>query len=424
MEETVLHTDPAPRGNGVRALLMAPAFMRLWAIGFCVNAMRWFEVLAAALFTLDVTGSGFAVALVTAARTMPMLLLGAFAGVMAESVNRKHVLVIGQLMTAATSATIAILAGLGLVQPWHLAAAALVAGTVWSTEMATRRRMVGESVGGRLVPRALAFDTVTNSVCRMAGPVTAGALYQFVGLAGAFAVSAAMYLLAALLASGLRYRQVRQSLVLAHVPRNLAEGLVFARGHVVIAGVLLVTMTMNFLGFSYSALIAPIGRQHFMVSPILVGVLAGAEAFGALLGGVCLASGDPPGSGRVLMVGGSMLFLICVALMPFAPGFLVAFVLLTVGGIGSAAFSNMQTSLIVIHAPPFVRSRLLGLLTVSIGTAPLGVLLIGVIARQLGPLVAVDVMALSGLVVICSVGLLWRRNERSAALVPRLERVE
>ncbi len=423
-EETALHTDRASPGNGFRALLAAPSFLRLWAIGGCVNAMRWFEVLAAALFTLDVTGSGFAVALVTAARTMPMLLLGAFAGVMSESVNRKHVLVIGQLVTAGASATVALLAAAGVARPSHLAAAALVAGTIWSTEMATRRRMVGECVVGRLVPRALALDTVTNSVTRMIGPIAAGAMYQFAGLAGAFAVSAVMYLVAALLGSGLHYRQVTRPLVLAQVPRDLAEGFAFARGHVVIGGVLLVTMAMNLLGFTYSALIAPIGRQHFLVSPTLVGVLAAAESFGALLGGLRLASGDPPGSGRSLMVGGSLLFLVCVALMPLSPSFAVAFALLMTGGIGSAAFANMQTSLIVLHAPPYVRSRLMGLLTVGIGMSPLGVLLIGAIASQLGPLVAVDVSALSGLVVVGCVGLLWRRNERIAALVPRLTRVE
>ena len=71
-----------------------------------------------------------------------------------------------------------------------------------------------------------------------------------------------------------------------------------------------------------------------------------------------------------------------------------------------------------MHAPPHVRSRLMGLLTVCIGMGPLGILLIGAIAGQLGPLIAVDMMALSGLVVVGSVGLLWRRNERAAALVP------
>src|SRR5690242_21952414 len=78
--------------SGARALLSSPTFLRLWAIGGCVNTMRFFELLAAALFTLDATGSGLAVAVVSAARTMPMLLFGAFSGVVTESISRKQVL--------------------------------------------------------------------------------------------------------------------------------------------------------------------------------------------------------------------------------------------------------------------------------------------------------------------------------------------
>ena len=141
---------------------------------------------------------------------------------------------------------------------------------------------------------------------------------------------------------------------------------------------------MNLLGFPYAALVAPIGRQHFMVSPALVGMMAASESFGAFLGGLWLAGGDPPGSGRPLMVGGSLLFLVCVALMPLAPVFPLACALLVLGGFGSAAFANMQTSLIITHAPPHIRSRLMGLLTVCIGAGPVGILLVGTLARSAG----------------------------------------
>jgi len=408
---------PHPPRPGLSALLATPAFLRLWSIGGCVNAMRWFEVLAAALFTLDMTGSGFAVAVVSAARTMPMLFLGAFAGVMSEAVDRKRVIIAGQCVSAVGSATVAVLAITGLARPWHVGLAALVAGVVWSTEMSTRRRMVGESVPPELVPRALALDTTTNSLTRMVGPIIAGTLYQFTGLAGAFSMSALMYLLAAFIAAGLRYQQQRRRLVLAHVPRDLAEGFAFARGHAVIAGVLLVTIAMNLLGFPYSALIAPIGRQYFMVSPALVGMMAASESFGAFLGGLWLAGGDPPGSGRLLMVGGSLLFLVCAALMPLAPVFLIACLLLVLGGFGSAAFANMQTSLIITHAPPHIRSRLMGLLTVCIGMGPVGILLVGALASLLGALHAVDTIELSGLLAVIAAGLVWRRKEhRQSAL--------
>jgi MFS family permease len=409
----------AAGSGGLRGLLSSPSFVRLWSIGGCVNAMRWFEVLAAALFTLDMTGSGLAVAVVSAARTLPMLFLGAFAGVMAEAVDRKRVLVLGQFITAAASATVAVLGLFGVARPWHLVATALVAGTIWSTEMSTRRRMVGESVAPALIPRALALDTLTNSITRMLGPVVGGTLYQFGGLAGAFSLSALVYLLAALLALGLRHEQEPRRFILSQVPHDLAESLTFARGHAVIAGVLMVTIAMNLLGFPYAALVAPIGRQHFMASPILVGVMAASESFGAFLGGLWLTSGDPPGKGRTLMVGGSLLFLVCAALMPLAPIFSLACALLVAGGCGSAAFANMQTSLIITYAPPHIRSRLMGLLTVCIGAGPVGILLVGTLATVLGPLGAVDAIELSGLVAVAAAGLIWRRRERQPGLIPR-----
>jgi MFS family permease len=397
---------------GIGVLLANATFLRLWSIGGCVNAMRWFEVLAAALFTLDATGSDLAVAVVSAARTMPMLLLGAFAGVVTESVNRKHVLLIGQTLTAMASATVAVLGALGLAEPWHVACAALVAGTVWSTEMATRRRMVGECVPGAMVSRALALDTTSNSFTRLIGPVIAGTIYQFAGIAGAFAFSACVYALAAALVAGLPYRQEVRKLVLGNVPRDLAEGLSFARRHVIITGVLGVTIAMNLLGFPYSALAAPLGKEVFHVSPLLIGVLAAAEAFGAFLGGLRLARGDPPGSGRPLMVGGSLLFLACVALMPQSPFFWLACGLLTLGGFGSAAFANMQTSLIITHAPPQIRSRLMGLLTVCIGMGPLGILLVGFLAESFGLRHAIDMMSLTGFVAVAWVGWRWRQKEK------------
>jgi MFS family permease len=343
-----------------------------------------------------------------------MFLLGAFSGVVTEALDRKRVLVAGQVMTCLASASVALLAFAGVARPWHIAVAATVAGIVWSTEMATRRRMVGECVAPALVSRALALDTMSNSFTRLLGPLLAGIIYQRAGLAGAFGLSAGFYALAAFLAAGLNYRQITRRLVLANVPRELAEGLRYVRGDLVIGGVLAVTVAMNLLGFPYNALQAPIGRQVFMVSPTLVGVLAAAESFGAFLGGALLTTREPRLNGRVLMVGGSLLFLTCVLAMPIAPGFWIACLLLTIGGFGSAAFANMQTSLIVLHAPVAIRSRLMGLLTVCIGMGPLGILLMGGIASLAGPLLAIEVVVATGFVSVVVIGIEWRRRERQA----------
>jgi MFS family permease len=410
----MITTGTTSTTGGLRALMAAPSFVRLWAIGGCVNTMRWFELLSAALFTLDVTGSGLDVALVSAARTMPMLLLGAFSGVISESLNRKHVLLAGQIMACLSSGSIAVLATFGTARPWHLGVAAAVTGVVWSTEMATRRRMVGECVEGPLVSRALALDTMSNSFTRLIGPVAAGAIYQTVGIAGSYTASAVVFALAAVLVSGLRYRQDSRRLVIGQVPRDLMEGLSYARGNVTIAGVLMVTIFMNLLGFPYSALIAPIGKMVFQVSPILVGVLAASESFGAFLGGIWLTAGIPRFNGRQLMIGGSLLLMVCVILMPLVPFFPLACALLAIGGFGSSAFANMQTSLIVLHTPGRIRSRLMGLLTVCIGMGPLGILLFGGVAAFVGPMLAIDLVATVGLVCVAASGLWWTRRDKAS----------
>ncbi len=189
-------------------MLSNPAFVRLWIAGGIGNAMLWLEVLAAGLFTAQVTGSGLAVAIVSAARSLP-LLGGAMVGVLSEAFDRKRIVVGGLLLAAASSASVASLGALGVARPWHLAVAALVSGCVYATEMPARRRLVAESAGPARVARAVALDSLTNFATRCAGPLLGGAAYGVVGLPGTFAASAALSLFGAALVAASTTRRSR-----------------------------------------------------------------------------------------------------------------------------------------------------------------------------------------------------------------------
>ena len=93
-----------------------------------------------------------------------------------------------------------------------------------------------------------------------------------------------------------------------------------------------------------------------------------------------------------------------LAAMALAPWYSLAFVLLLTGGLGTVAFSNMQTTLILTEAPPATRSRVMGIVTMCIGTGPVGVMMIGVLSGQVGPPVAILIMAGLG---ICGLSLVW-----------------
>ena len=107
-------------------LFAASGFKELWIAGGVANAMLWLEVLAAGLFTFQATGSGLAVAIVSAARSFPLLLTGAFIEVLSEAVNRKRILVGGLVPTATSSVSVGALGLCGVLHPWHGGVAALI----------------------------------------------------------------------------------------------------------------------------------------------------------------------------------------------------------------------------------------------------------------------------------------------------------
>jgi MFS family permease len=382
---------------GPRILLATPSYLRLWLAGGFGNSMRWLEMLVAGIYTFELTGSAFWVAVVTVARTLPMLFLGSLTGVVSEALNRKTLLLCGLFVMAANSGILCALAAEDTIRIWHIALGGTVAGTVWTTEMAVRRRMIGEVMAASHVGQAIALDSVTGSATRMIGPLLGGITFQTVGLTGAYALSTAIYLAAGLVVSGLVYQQETRRLDLGRIPADLVEGLVIVWRHPLILGVVLITIITNVFAFSYSTLIVPIGVGDYGVSPVLVGLLAAAEPLGAITSGLAMATGLVRMDRPRMMISGSFLFLFALVATALAPWYALAFLLLLIGGLGTAAFSSMQSTLVLTAAPAAARSRILGIITVCIGTGPLGVLAAGALSERLGPSHAMLVMALAGL---------------------------
>jgi hypothetical protein len=173
------------------------------------------------------------------------------------------------------------------------------------------------------------------------------------------------------------------------------------------------TVAMNLFGFAYTSLVAPLGRDVFAVSDSLVGVLAAAEPAGATLGGLALAVfGAPPGRPIWYLLGGAGSFLAAMTLIPLAPWFWPASLLLFAGGTGISVYSNVQVTIALAEAPAGMRSRVMGLLTMAVGTWPFGMLLAGWRAGRTGPLAALGVLGTAGLCWVAGVALRFRAAER------------
>ena len=314
------------------------------------------------------------------------------------------------------SAVLATLATTGLLELWHVTLGNFISGTMWSTEMSTRRRMVGEVAGPHRIVPAIALDSATNAATRMIGPILGGVIFGWLGMRGAYTLTALVQFLAAFALAGLAYEQVIRRLDLARIPAEIAEGLAFARTRNTILLVYGVTVVTNAFAFAYSGLVAPIGSGVFHVSPALVGLLAAAEPLGALLGGALIAAGVVRMDRRLTFAGGAGLFMVALIAMALSPSYWLAFAVLVIGGFGTAGFGNMQTTLMLTEAPAEMRSRLMGLVTVGIGTGPLGVLVAGLLSDAIGPRGAVLIMAGAGLA--ATIALAAGLRERSRRIDP------
>ena len=232
----------------------------------------------------------------------------------------------------------------------------------------------------------------------MIGPLLGGIVFGWLGMKGAYTFTALVQFAGAFAFAGLVHPQLVRRLDLARIPAEIAEGLAFAWTKPTILLVWGITVVTNAFAFAYSGLVAPLGISAFHVSPALVGLLAAAEPIGALAGGALIAAGVVRMDRRLTFAGGAALFMVALIVMALSQSYWLAFAVLVLGGFGTAGFGNMQTTLMLTEAPPDMRSRLMGIVTVGIGTGPLGVLAAGAIATEFGPRTAVLVMATAGTV--------------------------
>ncbi len=398
------------RERPVHDLLRQSSFLRLWLVGAAANLVRWLELLVSGVFAWEATHSAIAVTVVAAARQLPQLAFGAFAGAISEALNRKLIVMLALIVPAIVSTVLATLATIGQLELWHVALANLLSGTMWATEMSTRRRMVGEAAGAHRIVPAIALDSATGAATRAIGPLLGGLAFELLHMKGVYTVTALVQFAGAFVLAGLVYPQATRPVSLLRIPAEILEGLAYARTKPVILLVYGVTVVTNAFAFAYSALVPPLGLGEFHVSPTLVGLLAAGEPLGCLLGGALIALGILRMDRRIAFAGGAAFFMVALCVMALSQSYWLALALLFVGGFGTAGFSNMQSTLMLTEAPAEVRSRLMGIVTVCIGTGPLGVLAAGVLSDHLGPRGAVLAMAITGLVLTVLLAATLRRH--------------
>ena len=387
-----------------RRMIEAPDFWRLWYVGLIVATVRWVETVAVGIVVYQRTDSAFLVSMMTMLRLLPMGLFGVFLGALAERFDRRRTLVIVVLLMIVTSAVLAVLDRAGQLEIWHLAVASFINGCGWCTDNPVRRVMIGEVVGRERMGTAMSLDVGASNASRMVGPAVGGFLLAGTGIQGAFVLSVLMYCTALWAVLTIRSRIPRAAGSGAVLAR-IGEGLALVRTDKRLIGVLVVTVIYNIFAWPFTSMIPVIGRDQLNLGPEGVGLLATMDGVGAFVGALSLALWlVPRWYGRTYLCG-VVCYLIMVVVFALAQSPALAGAALLLTGLGGAGFTTMQATLVYLAAPPEMRSRILGVLTVCIGTGPIGFLWLGWLADRIG---AHNATALTGVLGLLALAATWR----------------
>lgn len=385
-----------------------PDFVRLWIVGLTLFSVRWIEALAISVFVYQRTGSEFAVTLMMMWRVVPMTLFGAFLGAWSERIERRSALLLILLGSLATSLAIGILALLGRLEIWHLGGASFINGIAWTCDNPIRRYMLSQVVGTARLGSAMAVDVGTNNASRVLGPTIGGILLVSWGIEGAFLAGTLAYLVGLGAAIGLTCRNEPREHAIPNVLRQVAEGWRETRSNEQLRGIFVVTFIFNIFCWPTVSLIPVIGESGLRLAPEWVGVLSSTDGAGTLLGALLIGTLAPRRWFGRLFVGGMVVYAGMMALFAAAAEPVAAAALLVLVGLGGAGFSIMQATLVLLVTPHQQRGAVLGLLTVCIGIAPLGLVLIGAMAQGLGAAAAVITFSLLGIAATVATCPMWK----------------
>jgi MFS family permease len=386
---------------------------RLYLLGQSISqAGTWMQTVAMGWLVLKLTDSGGLLGMVTAAQFVPALLLGPYAGALADRRSRWRILQTAQILAGVCSAVLAVLVSTDLIQVWSLFVLAVAIGTVNAFDTPVRSSFVYEMVGPEDITGAVGVGSTSNNVARIIGPAVAGALIAGLGVASCFYVNSASYLVCTVTFLLMRRHEFEPATVAAGRSGNVREGLRVVWRDPRLRTPLLMAVVIGALAYENQISLPLLARFTFEASAGSYGVMSSAMGVGAVLGGVLIARSGQANHRRLgyaaLSLGAAML------LASAMPSLSLMVAALVVVGAGSVAFVTMTSATLQLTAPTEMRGRVLALyVTALIGTTPVGGPVIGWIGEVLGPRAT---YVAGGLACVVTAAVGWRSLTRSHEL--------
>jgi MFS family permease len=358
---------------------------RLYFAGQLVSTTgTWMQSIAQAWLVLQLTGSGVALGVTVALQFTPVLLAGAWGGLVADRVDKRRLLIGTQAAAGLLALTLGAVTALGVVQLWMIYVLALGLGAVNALDNPARRAFVAEMVGDEHISNAVSLSSAMFMAARVIGPAIAGLVIATAGVSWCFFANGLSYVVAIVAFALLRRDEF---FAVEPVPRRkgqLREGLRYAWSNPALRLPLALTAVIGTLAFNFQIVLPLLAKQTFDGDAGTFGVLYALMSIGSVIG--ALVTAHEARATRRYLLGAALAYGVLLIGAAAAPTLAVEMIVLVPVGAAGIAFTAMANGVLQTECAPEMRGRVAALFTVAfLGSTPIGGPIIGWVSEQLGP---------------------------------------
>ena len=383
---------------------------RLYFAGQAVSLTgTWMQATAQAWLVLTLSGSASVLGAIVALQALPVLLLGPYAGVVADRVDRRRLMIALQSVMGVLAGVLAILTFGGWVQVWHVAVLAVLLGMNNAFENPARQAFIHQIVGEKLIRNAVTLNSVMVNAARAIGPAVAGILLAAVGSGWCFAINAASFIGVVASLVFMNVDRLSHEQPVARAKGQLREGLRYVAGNRELWIPLVMMALVGTLAYEFQVSLPAAARDVFDGGPQALGFLTSAMGVGAVVGGLIVAARGTTGL-RTLTIAATG-FGVTIAAAAAAPNLIVGVIALFFVGWLSISFMSTGNATLQLNSTPQMRGRVMSLWSVAfMGSTPIGGPIIGYICETAGARIGLAVGA-AACIAAASLGLVALRRK-------------
>ena len=367
------------------ASLSVPNYRRYFGGQVVSLSGNWMQTVAEMWLMVQLTGSGVSVGLTAALQFVPIMLFGAWGGLLADRVPKRTLLTVTQSLMALPALTMWLLTVNGSIQVWMVYLLVLARGSVNAIDNPARQSFVVEMVGADRVVNAVALNSVIVHTARILGPAAAGGVIALIGVGPCFLVNALSF--GAMLVA-LRSMDPALLHTPPRAPRRAPGQLRMALAYVRRTPELLIPLAMmavvGTLSYNFQVLLPLLAHSTWHGTAATYTALAVAMGLGSVMG--ALAAGARGRVGPRLLIAASAAFAVAELLAAAAPTLALQVAALVPLGAITVTFAAGINSSLQLAVEPTMRGRVMALYSVVfLGSTPIGAPLVGWIAEVAGP---------------------------------------